>query len=145
MTVTIDPREAFPRQYDLVHQDVNAQKAQEAGLEVYVPKDNELTLDLDNEDYEAFSIFGPSEPLGEMLNMLSRYYGTISYRPTKSKSGKVHLYITLPAPVNRVERIALQAIMGSDPKREMINLVRHNNGAMGEPILMFEVPEKKAA
>jgi hypothetical protein len=73
--------------------------------------------------------------------MFRSYLGPLTYRATKSKSGNTHVYVTLPEPLPVFERIALQAILGSDAKREMLNFIRAKRGDSGEPILMYEVPK----
>jgi hypothetical protein len=55
--------------------------------------------------------------------------------PSK-KAGHAHVVITLPMPIKNLERVALQAILGSDIKREAFNYTRVKNGNK-YPIVLF--------
>jgi hypothetical protein len=62
-------------------------------------------------------------------------------QPTPSKTpGHYHLVVTANKQLNTVERIALQAIMGSDLKREMWSYLRASFGEQS-PTVFFEAPD----
>jgi hypothetical protein len=111
-------------------------KAAELGLELVVPDDNTLTIDLDSKVVPT-SYF-------DAERLLEKFYPIVKRRFTISKSGNYHVYLTFDKRFTITERIALQAILGSDPARELLSLVRAKEGDQGEPIVMFEVPRPAA-
>ena len=56
--------------------------------------------------------------------------------PSKTR-GHVHIIITLPQPLPLGTRIALQALLGSDIKREMFNWIRGSKRSKF-PVVLFE-------
>jgi hypothetical protein len=79
--------------------------------------------------------------------------GTLTKRQqpffTTSKSGKgKHVYVILPRALPADTRIAMQAFLGSDPRREMFNLCRVEHWATGGTpknstgIVLFETHEE---
>ena len=56
--------------------------------------------------------------------------------PSKSR-GHVHVYIRTPDAKPIMERIALQTILGADPKREEFNYIRAKKKSRS-PIVLFE-------
>lgn len=94
--------------------------ARKRGLKVIEPHANELQIDLDSA--RALHVYG------RQYFMLSQHGITEGWRErmTTSKSGgsRVHVTITLPSAITNVKRVALQAILGSDIKREAFNLCR---------------------
>lgn len=68
---------------------------------------------------------------------------------TVSKSGNAHVYLRVtdlcgnPYPLTTTDRVALQAILGSDRKRELLSYLRiqdFNIGGVRAPTAFFEVP-----
>ena len=55
----------------------------------------------------------------------------------RSKSGNYHILVDLPAKTSTTERLALQAMLGSDWKREMLNLRRYQDGETN-PMVLFK-------
>jgi hypothetical protein len=112
-------------------------KMVEDGYKVILPAANELQLDIDNE--EQFK--KAEDMLGLLSVMLQREDEdwVVSWKEGPSKSGLPHRHITvkMPFPIDNGERIALQAICGSDPKRELLSLIRLRKGLIS-PILFFE-------
>ncbi len=96
------------------------EKAAAKGLIVVRPEPNELFLDIDSEaDFEKFEslILIFKEHRDELCSWTKR--------PSPSgKPGRYHVVVTLSAPVkDQMERIVLQALLGSDTKRELIAYV----------------------
>ena len=110
-------------------------EAKDNNLDVVFPKPNELQIDIDSE--EAYARYGG------VLERLQRHFRFITESITPSRSGypKRHIVLTLREPVTDVQRIALQAILGSDPVRELLSLKRIENGDP-HPTLFLE--KKKA-
>lgn len=102
-------------------------------LVVVYPKPNQLFLDID--DDEALAKFY------KVSSLLAAKYGRGYHRTiTPSRSGGTHRHvtITLEKDVTPMERITLQAILGSDPLRELLSLDRLKAGCPN-PTLFFEV------
>lgn len=97
-------------------------EAEKNNLDVVFPKDNELQIDIDNE--HAFVIFE------KMVEILDRHYGVyrIQTKPSRSGLPKRHVTVTLRDKISNMERIALQACVGSDRVREILSVVQEKNG-----------------
>lgn len=108
--------------------DHEAAMAEINGFEVIIRKPDQLLLDLDSE--LARSIFySQSERMGAILDGHSESW------PSKTP-GHDHLLLGLRAEVTPLEAIALQAMLGSDPMREYLNLLRLRN-EVEEPTRLF--------
>lgn len=110
--------------------------AREEGLRIVVPTARQLFIDIDNDtDYERFcDAYDRAYDLG----FVSGY----SERPSKSgEPGHRHIIVSTPLVVETpLMRIALQAILGSDWKRELWSLKRlQEHDAI--PTLFYEKPE----
>lgn len=105
------------------------------GVEVIIRKPNELLLDLDDAiAYERYQ---------EIVELLDSCGLVESIDDWKSKSGvNSHARITLRFDLSPLEATALQSIMGSDPRRELLNLVGHLNG-IPEPSKLYKYPDNK--
>jgi len=108
--------------------------AKSKGCRVVYPAINQLQLDIDTD--AAF---------GEFVRRLTdlRKWGRMESMPemviTPSKSGLPHRHITLTfdRDFDRWERIALQMLLGSDPVREKMNVLRTLR-ANPQPVRLFE-------
>lgn len=108
--------------------------AHQRGLDVVLPGPQEVLLDIDNDASRAW--------MNAMLNLLGR--NGVSARVTKttvSPGGNTHAYVTLDrtTPLTDIERLCLQACMGSDRTRELLSLLRLWNGVHPASVL-FEKP-----
>jgi hypothetical protein len=98
---------------------------------------NELQIDADRWPWQLM------ESLGTLT--FKEWITVKEMRMTPSKdSGHYHIRILLSDRLPLMDRVALQAILGSDPKRELMNWMRVRNGAP-HPILFLEddVQEKQ--
>ena len=89
------------------------------GQRAVYPGPRELFLDLDSDDSLARA--------WELLTVLNRNgYGAecVTVHPSKSGEPHRHMTVSLYREVTPIERIALQAICGSDPVREVLSLLR---------------------
>jgi hypothetical protein len=107
--------------------------ADEKGLVIVRPESNELFVDIDDEvDLAAFH--ASREILGDLVE---------SFRLTRSPSGRpgrYHARVRLTRDIeDDFERIALQAILGSDRKREVLSWVRAARGE-ADATIFFETP-----
>ncbi len=108
--------------------EIAVEKAKALGCTVVFPKPNELFLDIDTEASMRRFVRGVSR--------LRR----VSYVVRSSPSGlpgRYHIVVTMPRPVSPLERIALQAMLGSDLTRELLSWMRIQRG-IDEPTLFFE-------
>lgn len=109
-------------------------KAARLGLELVLPADNELFIDLDTlEAIDEFKI-----RFGDFTSINTFKHAKVQY--TTSANGNTHVIVTLPDEKFTVlERIALQAALGSDPIREMIDVDNQRDGYEFVSVL-FEKP-----
>ena len=92
--------------------------AAKLGCDVVVASDRQLFIDIDT-DYQ-FELFN------KQLSLLKKhfYFGKVDIKPSKQGLPHRHITVNLYAPYSLIERIALQACMGSDPTRELISVRR---------------------
>jgi hypothetical protein len=104
------------------------EQAQNENLDVKFPKANELFIDLDNDI--SFALFK------KQMDILKKYVGILQqhkypwdYAVTASRHGLPgrHIVVVLKSDVTEVERVALQAAMGSDRVRELLGYVQAKN------------------
>ena len=108
------------------HGKPNSQKARDQaereGLDVVYPKNNEVMIDIDN----AHSL----QLFQKQMDIVKKHIGVIGVEEHLSKSGegKRHITVTLNDPITPIERLALQAMLGSDRVRELLGYVEYKNG-----------------
>jgi hypothetical protein len=107
-------------------------EADKRGLDVRVPKNNELFIDIDSE--EQLAMFHR-----QLAVFLKRTDAAWSMRPSPGGLPyHVHIVVTLTKRVvTNAERILLQAVLGSDPMRELLSWERIEIGDP-HPTLFFE-------
>ena len=105
------------------------------GMEVRLADDRHLLLDLDDE--AAIARFAKYRP------KLTDLFGATLVEEYESRSGPGHLHVILELaePHPAAFRIALQAVLGSDPLRELLGLRRLANGVT-EPSRLFRKRER---
>lgn len=108
------------------------QLAAQEGLWAFFPANNEVFLDIDSPDYEvrekvlsALASGGESSlvPTGQLV--------------TTSKSGNKHVYLRFNTNLDPLERLLIQSVLGSDPVKEALTLLRINAGGTGA-VALFE-------
>jgi hypothetical protein len=118
-------------------QEGGKKQAVKDGLLIVEPDDKTLQLDFDTpEQWDKF--------LSHRLSWFLKFFPVVRVWWTASKSGNKHVYITLLEPQPLERRVALQAVLGSDPTREFLNLMRVFNGMTETgnlPVVLFETPE----
>ena len=97
--------------------------------EVVVADDLHLQIDCDDVDDVKFCL--------KQMKILAHAVTIEGYKITKSKSGNRHVIIKLAKPYAQWERIAMQACLGSDRVREVLNLIACMMGHK-DPILLIE-------
>lgn len=107
-------------------------EAAKLGMDVVFPKDNQLQIDIDNN--ESYALYEG------VRDVIAHHYGILQEEIHASKSGgeKRHLTITLLRVIDNMERIALQAALGSDRKRELLSIIQEVNGD-DHPVLFLEM------
>lgn len=110
------------------------------GLEVVVPDVYTLQLDIDDDtSMQTFFV------MHEML--ASNGVRITTERITRSKSGNRHVYLRLDRQLTDIERIAWQACLGSDRKRELLSLLSalqlRGERSQHPPTLLFERPQRR--
>lgn len=95
------------------------QEAKDQNCKVVLPSEYDLQIDIDSEaDFKVYT---------KHKEIFLKHYGIVQETVAPSKSGqpgKQHITLTLKSPVTPLERIALQACLGSDRKRELLSLSR---------------------
>lgn len=94
-----------------------AKVAKREGLNLVLPKDSEIFVDIDDEaDYLSMKM---------ILGVLQKNDIDITIdKETISKSGNNHVYLSINRTLTPLERVCLQACLGSDRKREVLSLLR---------------------
>jgi hypothetical protein len=119
---------------DMRHHNDPSVLAGRMGLVAVSAAEDELQLDIDNPlDHEVAD---------RMLAVLEAHDIPCEVvRATPSKSGNFHITMRIewPRPLDPVTRIALQACFGSDRKRELLSLLRHEFKTQNPPTVFFEV------
>lgn len=108
--------------------------ASRLGLVAVAPADDELQLDIDDP--------GDLDVVNAMLTVLESHDIPCEIRRVSpSKGGNVHVVMRVewPRQLDPVTRIALQACFGSDRKRELLSLLRHEFKTQNPPTVLFEV------
>ncbi len=120
----------------LLDQKEAIRKAKKEGFKVFRSSPRWLLIDIDCE--------GDLEIYDENLEMIQKTVHVKEVRRWKSKSGDGwHILVKLPEGLPVAERMLMQAILGSDLKREWYNLLRVKTGNP-EPALLFEPPNVPA-
>jgi len=115
--------------------------AEELGLVCVTPQPNELFIDVDSEEsYQRY--------IKASQCLSSNNFQVDLVRATPSKSGGPHMHIVLRVTatysLTDMERILLQACLGSDPIREILSYLRIKYGSPYPPTTFFEssLPKK---
>jgi hypothetical protein len=109
------------------------EEADKMGLSCVEPDLNELFIDIDTEeDYAHYRA---------MRTLLEPYYKFVSETISASRTdGHVHIRLRLGEHVTAMERIAWQAALGSDRKRELLSILRVVLNLQRPPTVFFETP-----
>lgn len=92
-------------------------------LSIIEPESNQVFIDIDTEEDLEECI----ERLNVLEETLPYYINVMGYKQTPSKSGekgKYHITITFGFDMTPLERVGMQALLNSDPKREFMNMMR---------------------
>lgn len=112
------------------------QRADELGCTVEFSDDYTLQLDIDSD--EAYAYF--HEQFAMARELIPGFFYPDPW-VKRSKSGNRHVTIVLDFATDLATRILLQAMLGSDRKRELLAFVGLQNG-QNNPVLFFRPKEK---
>ena len=110
--------------------------AKAKGLVIVAPTERELFIDID--DGQSMGVF-------VALIVVLNSFRPCTWKRAPSPSGmpdRCHVTVTLESPVTNLERLALQAMLGSDRMHEMLSMRSHFRGDP-MPTVFFEKPESK--
>ncbi len=111
--------------------------AKHLGLDLRVATDRELFVDIDSEeDWKRFEHAFPV--VGKQFCSGRKWQFDCTVTPSKSGLPKRHVVVRLAAPQPLLVRIALQAALGSDGRREGISVLRAQRGE--ENVVVFFEP-----
>lgn len=129
--------------------DITFSKARESGYEVVIPTADQLQLDIDktwpfpepaiNGKRGLHAIHHGNARSIEVLRRFQDEFTIARTEAWKSAGGNCHVVLTLAHNLELAQRIALQAILGSDPMRELLNLRRVLCSA-DDPVALFRPP-----
>lgn len=113
-------------------------KAAELGLVVVTPGPRQLFVDIDSDADNAYLE-------KQIARLISNGVTIVATGDTPSKSGlpKRHVTLEVDHDLTDIERIALQACLGSDRVREILSLCRVYKG-ISPATVFFERPETLA-
>ena len=109
---------AKEEEYESLSSEAAIKEAQENGGEVVFPTEYELQLDIDSE--ESLKVFEDN------FKTLQQHLSVKHWKQRSSRSpGKRHITVEMSQPLqSNMERILLQACLGSDLKRELLSYAR---------------------
>lgn len=112
------------------------EEADALGLVVFGPNDHLLLIDLDSVaaklEFERRLALYQEQTGSELIRSYTKL-------ETVSKSGKWHVYLKLRRGLTALERIGLQAVLGSDSLRELFSAIRVEIDN-DRPSVLFETP-----
>jgi hypothetical protein len=100
-------------------------------FEVVVAEGNQLML-----DYDTTTLPVQFQVAMDILKQTVNTAEDLPFELSVSKSGNLHVIVTLPYSMGDTKRIAWQAAFGSDPKREALHLLSIARHELN-PILLY--------
>lgn len=122
-------------------QDIFIQRMEAAGFQVLKPKDNELFIDIDTPG--QYAIF--QRNIEAWNKNMDQEFRVKCWKEAPSKSGlpRRHITCTLHSSVvlSPRDRICFQALLGSDPMRELLSLCRYHAGDSDPTLFVEQLPK----
>lgn len=112
------------------------QQAEKKGCTVEIATDLELMIDIDSE--EAFAFF--EQQMEVLVSLETIHFDHYIVRASKSGLPKRHVTVFLVEPIDMTTRILLQAVLGSDRKRELLAFTGLLRG-QENPVVFFRPKE----
>jgi hypothetical protein len=119
----------------LLNSDKIVERSQITGERVIFPAANELQLDIDSE--ADLAVYWDLR----MIFTEAHLWQEVSRVPSKTK-GHYHVTLSLSESITPIERLLLQACLGSDRKRELLGYLNLKRGD-SRPTLFIEPPVKQ--
>jgi hypothetical protein len=96
--------------------------AAKENLTVVYPGDDEVLIDIDND--HSFQVYLKHR------DVIAKHLGILSenVQPSRNKKEGLHVTLKMKSPVTELERIAIQACLGSDRMREVLGFIQYKNG-----------------
>jgi hypothetical protein len=135
------PSNPYPHRPGTWGQTVQRAQARTATIEPANPQ----LLQIDRDGPEAYERFNELIEMWENIPELPRL-GRVTVRPSRTPGNK-HVTIALPHRYRVITRILMQALLGSDLRREMLAYASHRNHHP-QPIVLFrpqEAPDASTA
>ena len=110
--------------------------ALDRGCTVLFGTANTLLIDFDGDGQKRYEACRP------VLDSLFGIEEETRWKSSSREAGHEHLQVRLAADFTVEERIALQAILGSDPMREILSLRNRRQGSI-EPCVLFRPPPQQ--
>lgn len=114
-------------------------------LAVFYPKPDELLLDIDEPYPTAVIRMGASlQPENNRIVSEGLGYNGIfimSTLYTLSPGGNLHVYVKISKYIGDLERVVIQAVLKSDPLREVLNMLRVSQEDGNYSMALFETDE----
>ena len=133
MTQPMEPHNTAPSDFGgSLCSDSAYRQAEQEGKVVVLPKGNELFIDVDSEAHEQ--LFHAN------LTKINEHVGVKGWVSNTSPSGypqRKHIVVELSRDVIPLERILIQAVLGSDLRRELLSYCRWTLNDPN-PTLFFE-------
>lgn len=124
--------ESEPMFYGYEQAEINAI---ERDLEIISAESNVLQFDMDS----------PADVVRyeSKLKYIEDFLGRTTEIRTTSKNGGIHIHLIFTGNLSILERILIQACLGSDRNRELYSFLRYRTSSRpGKEILLFERPEE---
>lgn len=122
-----------PEEYQL-DRDIH-EVAARIGLRAVPADDRMIQVDWDAPEW------APNDAQSAAQYLLDQHFGISSVLITTSKSGNRHIYFFLDTPMDLASRVAFQAALGSDPKREALGVLRIQK-LIASPVAFFETEDE---
>lgn len=137
MSIWEDKKPVTADSYDLCSVEESIKKAEHFDCDVIRSDEYHLLLDLDSKEQQKH--------FDKMLKSgaLQKFFPckVVDFWQSKSGKGHKHVVLKLEKPLHPLQRLVLQAALGSDPNREILTLQRVLRGEE-EPSLLYK-PRKK--
>lgn len=105
--------------------------ASELGCEVVTAGPYDVFVDIDDRN--------DLKHMDRVLNLFEKHGFSLEFaKETVSKSGNVHVYLRASRALTDIERVAIQACLGSDRLREAFSVLRIVNQTKAPPTVFFE-------
>ena len=114
------------------------EKKKQEGFAIRVPDENEILLDIDSPaQYRVYE--------DQLIRLMRRDAGITTEEWESTTPGHKHISVRMPFTLNDYQRIAYQAVLGSDLRREILSLMRTESGDVMPNCLFEKVLESKSA